>query len=69
MFSVRVSIHLTGRCRRRASSVARISSPKTFSFEPKPPPTSGATTLSLSSGMPQQSDSTKRRMCGIWVAE
>ena len=52
MFSERLSIHLTGRCRRLASSTARISSAKTFSFAPKPPPTSDATTRSLSSGHP-----------------
>ena len=34
---------------------------------PKPPPTSGATTRSRSSGTPVTSDMMKRTMCGFWV--
>ena len=36
---------------------------------PKPPPTSGAMTRTLCSGMPSVSASMIRRMCGIWVAD
>ena len=37
-------------------------------FEPNPPPTSGATTLSLFSGaMPMKAESTRRATCGFWL--
>ena len=39
------------------------------SLPPKPPPTSGAMTRILDSGMPVVAASAKRRMCGIWVAD
>ena len=67
--SVRVSIHLIGRLSLRAITTASSSSAKTFSFDPKPPPTSGATTRNLSSGTPVTRPSTKRAMCGICVDE
>ena len=40
-----------------------------FSFEPKPPPTSGAITRSFASGIPVASVRVVRRMCGICVAD
>lgn len=67
--SERDSVHFTGRPRRRATASAIASSPYTWSFEPKPPPTSGATTRSLCSGIPVTMASITRRMCGICVAE
>ncbi len=67
--SERVSVHLTGLPSRRATSSARISSGQTCSLPPKPPPTSGAMTRSLCSGMPVVSAPMTRRMWGIWVAD
>ena len=69
MCSERVSVHLTGRPSRLARASTSASSPYTCSLDPKPPPTSGATTRSLSSGMPTIPPRMKRAMCGIWVVE
>ncbi len=67
--SLRDSVHFTGRPSLRATTSAMTSSAYTLSFEPKPPPTSGAMTRICCSGMPHVSASISRRMCGIWVAE
>jgi hypothetical protein len=48
---------------------ARASSAYTFSFEPNPPPTSGAMMRSFDCGMPVAIDSPTRAMCGICVAD
>ncbi len=69
MCSERDSTHFTGRSRRLASTSTSTSSAYTCSLAPKPPPTSGATTRSLSSGTSSIPESTKRAMCGIWVAQ
>ena len=50
--SVRVSVYLHGFPSRRAASSAMTSSGVTASLPPKPPPTSGAMTRILFSGMP-----------------
>ena len=39
------------------------------SLEPKPPPTSGAMTRILCSGMPVTSEMKMRTKCGTWVAD
>ena len=52
------------RARRRGTPRRRRSS-----FEPKPPPTSGAMTRTLASGIPRTSGIVKRRMCRITVAD
>ena len=67
--SERVSVYLTGLPSRRATSSVMISSGVTCSLPPNPPPTSGAMTRSLCSGMPGDSAIITRRMCGIWVAD
>ncbi len=67
--SLRVSVHLIGLPSLRASSRMSSSSGVTCSLPPKPPPTSGATTRSLCSGMPVVMASMRRRMCGTWVAD
>ncbi len=46
-----------------------ISSGLTWILPPNPPPTSGAMTRSLCSGMPVTIAAITRRMCGIWVAD
>ena len=53
--SDRVSVHFTGRPSLRAARTQSSSSGVTCSFPPKPPPTSGAITRSLCSGMPVSS--------------
>ncbi len=53
----------------RASTSDRASSAYTFSFEPKPPPTSGATIRSFCSPIPVTPDSVNRAMWGICVEE
>ena len=65
--SERVSVHFTGRLSRRARTSARASSAYTLSFAPKPPPTSGATTRSLVSEMPQIAARMSRTKCGTCV--
>ena len=67
--SLRDSVHLTGLPTRRPTSTASTSSAVTCSFEPKPPPTSGAITRMSCSGMPKNADSANRSTCGIWVAD
>ena len=67
MSSDRVAVHLTGMPVFIAHQQASTSSPYTWSLEPKPPPTSGATTRILSSVMPSWIDRITRAMCGIWV--
>ena len=68
-FSLRDSFHRTGTPCRRASATHSSSSAYTFSFEPKPPPTAGATTRTWCSGMPSVMAVISLRMWGIWVAE
>ncbi len=67
--SLRVSVYFTGLPTRRAIATVIHSSGVVWSLPPKPPPTSGAITRSLDSGMPVVAASAKRRMCGIWVAD
>jgi hypothetical protein len=67
--SLRVSVHLTGLPSLRAMSRQSSSSGVTWSLPPNPPPTSGATTRSLCSGMPVVMASMTRRRCGTWVAD
>ena len=45
------------------------SSAYTLSFDPKPPPTAGATTRTLCSGTPHVAAIITLRMWGIWVDE
>ncbi len=66
--SLRDSVHFTGRPSLRAISTVRNSSAVTWSFDPNPPPTSGATTRSFCSGMPSTAAIRNRSTCGIWVA-
>jgi hypothetical protein len=67
--SLRVSVHLTGLPRRRATRRLSTSSGVTCSLPPKPPPTSGAITRSLCSGTPVIIASITRRMCGTCVED
>ena len=67
--SERVSVHFTGLPSLRAARTQSISSGVTCSFPPKPPPTSGAITRSLCSGMPVSSGMKTLTMCGICVAD
>ena len=67
--SLRLSVHLTGRPSLRAIRRASTSSAVTCSFDPKPPPTSGAMTRRFCSGMPVTRASITRSTCGIWVAD
>ena len=67
-FSVRSSTQRTGARCSRARATHSSSSAYTSSFEPKPPPTDGATTRSWCSGMPSVSATITFRMWGIWVA-
>lgn len=69
MVSDRDSFHFTGLPSFRATSSDIISSGSTPILPPKPPPTSGAITRSLCSGMPSVSADITRRMCGTWVAD
>ena len=46
-----------------------ISSATNWSLPPKPPPTSGAITRILLSGMPSTTARKNRVMCGIWVED
>ena len=69
MDSLRDSVYLTGLPSRRATSSAITSSGVTCSLPPKPPPTSGAMTRTLCSGMSSVIASISRRMCGICVAD
>ena len=66
--SDRVSVHLTGLPSFCASATQSISSGSTPILPPKPPPTSGAMTRILLSGMPRVTVVMVRRMCGTWVA-
>ena len=66
-FSLRPSVHRTGTWSCRATARAMSSSAYTSSFEPNPPPTAGAITRSLCSGMPVVAVSITLRMCGICV--
>ena len=52
MFSERVSIHFTGRPSCLDAQAHIVSSAQICSLPPKPPPTSGAMTRTLSSLMP-----------------
>ena len=65
--SERDSVYFTGFPVRCAARNAMNSSATTWSLPPKPPPTSGAITRTLCSGMPRISAMKNRRMCGIWV--
>ncbi len=67
--SERDSVYFTGLFSRRATSTLMISSGVTGILPPNPPPTSGAMTRTLCSGMPSVSASITRRMCGICVAD
>ncbi len=67
--SERVSVHFTGLPSLRARTSASASSAYTFSFEPNPPPTSGAITRSLLSEIPQIAARMSRTKCGTCVAE
>ncbi len=67
--SLRDSVNLTGLFSLRATSVQITSSGVTCSLPPNPPPTSGAMTRTLCSGMPSVRPSMVRRMCGICVAD
>ena len=68
-FSVRSSFHRTGTPCFLASATHSSSSAYTLSFEPKAPPTFGATTRTWCSGMPSVMAVMILRMCGICVAE
>src|ERR671917_1137566 len=68
MSSVRVAVPLTGLPVRRAHQQASTSSPYIWSLDPKPPPTSGATTRILSSVSPSWIERMTRAMWGICVA-
>ena len=68
-FSERDSFQRTGTLCLRASAMHSSSSAYTLSFEPKPPPTAGATTRTWCSGMPSVIAVMILRMCGICVAE
>ncbi len=65
--SVRSSVHFTGRPSLRASAITITSSAYTSSFDPNPPPTSGAITRTFASGMPSTSVYAVRMMCGPCV--
>ena len=67
--SERVSVYFAGLPSRRATISVTISSGVTCSLPPKPPPTSGAITLTLCSGMPWVSAIISFRMCGTWVED
>ena len=69
MDSLRDSVYFTGLPSRRATSSAITSSGVTCSLPPKPPPTSGAMTRNLCSGISSVIANMSRRMCGIWVAD
>jgi hypothetical protein len=62
--SRRDAVHFTGRPSRRATASAMASSAYTLSLPPKAPPTSGAMTRSLCSGMPHIVDIRIRTKCG-----
>ena len=62
-------MYFTGRPTFVATANAIHSSGVTASLPPKPPPTSGAITRILCSGVPVVAASRNRTMCGIWVAE
>ena len=68
VFSPRSSFQRTGTLCLRDRATQSSSSAYTSSFEPKPPPTAGATTRIKCSGMPSVSATITFRMCGIWVA-
>ena len=67
--SERDSVYLTGLPSRFAATKAISSSGVTWSLPPNPPPTSGATTRTLCSGVPVIAAIRNRRMCGICVAD
>jgi len=66
-FSVRVSAHLIGRRSWREIQGSRHSSGYTGILQPKPPPTSGATTRMRTSEMPRHCASCCFTRCGTWV--
>ena len=66
-FSLRVSAHLTGRPSRIAQNIVTKSAGYAAILLPKPPPTSGAITRSLSSGTPVTTELRNLRMCGFCV--
>jgi hypothetical protein len=63
------SVYFTGLPSARATSRQRTSSGATAILPPNPPPTSGAMTRILCSGMPRVAASNVRRTCGICVAD
>ena len=67
MCSLRASVHLMGRPSFLARTRQSTSSRLICSLAPKPPPTSGATTRMLFSGMPVTSASSTLSTWGIWV--
>ncbi len=67
--SERVSVYLQGRPSVRATAIVVNSSGVVCSLPPNPPPTSGAMTRILDSGMPVVAAMTNRRMCGTWVLD
>ena len=62
-----VSLYLQGFPVRRAAMTVSTSSGVNWSLPPKPPPTSGAITRTLLSGMPSTSEVKIRTKCGTWV--
>jgi len=69
VFSVRSSTQRTGAPCLRESAMQSNSSAYTLSFEPKPPPTAGATTRTWCSGMPAVIAAITFKMWGTCVEE
>jgi hypothetical protein len=67
--SDRDSVYFTGLPSLRATRVQMNSSGVTWSLPPNPPPTSGAMTRILCSGIPRERASIVRRTCGICVED
>ena len=66
-FSLRVSTHFTGLRSVRAANETTGSSGYIPALPPNAPPTSGATTLTLSGFIERISASSSRAPCGSWV--
>ena len=64
---MRVSTHLTGRPRRRASQAATTNSGYADPLAPNPPPTAGAITRTRSGGSSSAAATTSRVSWGRWV--
>ena len=65
---MRDSVQRTARPSLLAKLIARISSGLILSFAPKPPPTDGAMTRILLSGIPVVAAAITFKMWGTWVA-